>query len=173
MRDHRTNPLRAARALYPRCCGLDVHKATVVACLLHMEADGRRATDIHTLGTTTDDLLALGDWLRANSATHVAMEATGSYWKPLFNLLEGQFTVWVVNAAHIKPVPGHKTDVHDAEWIADLLQHGLLQPGFIPNRFQRELRDLTRSRTTVMDDARRSSILCNRSWKTPISRSPA
>jgi transposase len=142
---------------YPRCCGLDVHKATVVACLLQMDADGRRSTDIRTFGTTTDDLLALGDWLHTSGATHVAMEATGSYWKPVFNLLEGRFTVWVVNAAHIKAVPGHKTDVHDAEWIADLLQHGLLQPSFIPDRFQRELRDLTRSRTIVVDE--RSAVV--------------
>src|SRR6266508_4574517 len=87
----------------------------------------------------------------SSAATHVAMEATGSYWKPVFNLLEGQFTVWVVNAAHIKAMPGHKTDVHDAEWIADLLQHGLLKPSFIPDRFQRELRDLTRSRTELVN----------------------
>ncbi len=93
----------------------------------------------------------------SSAATHVAMEATGSYWKPVFNLLEGQFTVWVVNAAHIKAVPGHKTDVHDAEWIADLLQHGLLRPSFIPDRFQRQLRDLTRSRTIVVDE--RSAVV--------------
>jgi transposase len=106
---------------YPRCCGVDVHKATVVACLLQMDARGQRSKEIRTFGTTADELIALGDWLRANAATHVAMEATGSYWKPVFNLLEGALTVWVVNAAHIKAVPGHKTDVHDAEWIADLL----------------------------------------------------
>ena len=95
---------------YPRCCGLDVHKASVVAWLLQLDAEGQRSTEIRTFGTTTDDLLSLGDWLRTSGATHVAMEATGSYWKPVFNLLEGQFTVWVVNAAHIKAVPGHKTD---------------------------------------------------------------
>jgi transposase len=142
---------------YPRCCGLDVHKASVVACLLQVDAEGQRSTEIRTFGTTTDDLLSLGDWLRTSGATHVAMEATGSYWKPVFNLMEGQFTVWVVNAAHIKAVPGHKTDVHDAEWIADLLQHGLLKPSFIPDRFQRELRDLTRSRTIVVDE--RSAVV--------------
>jgi len=136
---------------------LDVHKATVVACLLQVDAEGQRSTEIRTFGATTNELLALGDWLRTSGATHVAMEATGSYWKPVFNLLEGQFTVWVVNAAHIKAVPGHKTDVHDAEWIADLLQHGLLKPSFIPDRFQRELRDLTRSRTIVVDE--RSAVV--------------
>jgi len=142
---------------YPCCCGLDVHKASVVACLLQLDAHGHRSTEIRTFGTTTDELLALGDWLRASGATHVAMEATGSYWKPVYNILEGQLTTWVVNAAHIKAVPGHKTDVHDAEWIADLLQHGLLKPSFIPGRFQRELRDLTRSRTIVIDE--RSAVV--------------
>ena len=142
---------------YPCCCGLDVHKASVMACLLQVDAQGRRSKEIRTFGTTTEALLALGDWLRATGATHVAMEATGSYWKPVFNVLESQFIVWVVNAAHIKAVPGHKTDVHDAEWIADLLQHGLLKPSFIPDRFQRELRDLTRTRTHVIDE--RSAVV--------------
>src|SRR6266849_6004315 len=142
---------------YPRCCGLDVHKATVVACLLQVVAQAQRSKEIRTFGTTTEELLALGAWLRANNTTHVAMEATGSYWKPVYNLLEGQLIVWVVNAAHIKAVPGHKTDVHDAEWIADLLQHGLLKPSFIPDRFQRELRDLTRTRTNVVDE--RSAVV--------------
>ena len=142
---------------YPCCCGLDVHKASVMACLLQVDAQGRRSKEIRTFGTTTEALLALGDWLRATGATHVAMEATGSYWKPVFNVLESQFIVWVVNAAHIKAVPGHKTDVHDAEWIADLLQHGLLKPSFIPDRFQRELRDLMRTRTHVIDE--RSAVV--------------
>jgi transposase len=122
-----------------------------------VDAQGRRSKEIRTFGTTTEALLALGDWLRATGATHVAMEATGSYWKPVFNVLESQFIVWVVNAAHIKAVPGHKTDVHDAEWIADLLQHGLLKPSFIPDRFQRELRDLMRTRTHVIDE--RSAVV--------------
>jgi len=134
------------------CCGLDVHKQTVVACLLRAGTDGRRRKELRTFGTMTDDLLALADWLRAASCTQVAMESTGVYWKPVYNLLEGQCVVLVVNAQHIKAVPGRKTDLKDAEWIADLLQHGLLRGSFIPDRPQRELRDLTRTRTTLIDE---------------------
>jgi transposase len=134
------------------CCGLDVHKQTVVACLLRTGADGRRSKEVRTFGTLTDDLLALADWLRAADCTQVAMESTGVYWKPVYNILEGQCAVLVVNAQHIKQVPGRKTDLKDAEWIADLLQHGLLRASFIPDRPQRELRDLTRTRTTLGDE---------------------
>ena len=134
------------------CCGLDVHKRTVVACLRRVDADGRPRKELRTFGTMTDDLLALADWLRLTDCTRVAMESTGVYWKPVYNLLEGQCTVLVVNAQHIKAVPGRKTDLKDAEWIADLLQHGLLRASFIPDRPQRELRDLTRTRTILIDE---------------------
>ncbi len=136
--------------IYPRCCGLDVHKRTVVACLLTLDASGERHKEVRTFGTMTDDLLALADWLAQAGCTHVAMEATGAYWKPIYNILEGQFELLVVNAYHVKTVPGRKTDVRDAEWIADLLQHGLLRGSFIPPRPQRELRELTRYRTALV-----------------------
>jgi transposase len=138
--------------LYERCCGVDVHKRTVVACLLTPGGDGQPGKEMRTFGTMTADLVALSDWLAAAGSTHVAMEATGAYWKPIYNLLEDRFVVLVVNAAHIKAVPGRKTDVRDAEWIADLLRHGLLRPSFIPDRPQRELRELTRYRTTLVHE---------------------
>jgi transposase len=138
--------------VYTRCCGLDVHKRSVVACLLVPGPQGTPTKEIRTFGTMTHDLLALSDWLRAAGCTHVAMESTGVFWKPIYNLLEGQFELLVVNAQHIKAVPGRKTDVRDAEWIADLLRHGLLRPSFIPARPQRELRELTRYRTTLVNE---------------------
>lgn len=117
--------------VYERCCGLDVHKKTVAACLVTPEGK-----EIRTFGTMTGELLELSDWLVANGCTHVAMESTGVYWKPIFNLLEDTgITALVVNAQHIKTVPGRKTDVKDAEWIADLLRHGLLRGSFIPQRW--------------------------------------
>jgi len=135
-----------------RCgCGVDVHKASVVACLIAPRAGGAPCKEVRTFGTMTEDLLQLVDWLVAAGCTAVAMESTGSYWKPLYNLLEGVVEqVLVVNAAHIKQVPGRKTDVKDAEWIADLLRHGLLRASFIPDRPQRELRELTRYRTSLI-----------------------
>ena len=138
--------------LYERCCGLDVHKRTVVACLLTPGPAGPPTKELRTFGAMTGDLLALSDWLAAAGCTHVAMEATGVFWKPIYNLLEDRFVVLVVNAAHIKAVPGRKTDVRDAEWIADLLRHGLLRASFIPDRPQRELRELTRYRTTLIHE---------------------
>jgi transposase len=138
--------------VYPRCCGVDVHKKTMVACVLVPGPAGRPVKEVRTFGTMTADLLALVDWVVAAGCTHVAMESTGSYWKPLYNLLEGVLEVLVVNAAHIKAVPGRKTDVRDCEWIADLLRHGLLQASFIPDRPQRELRELTRYRTSVVQE---------------------
>jgi transposase len=138
--------------MYERCCGLDVHKRTVVACLLAPGPDGASTKQIRTFGTMTPDLLALADWLSAAGCTHVAMESTGVFWKPIYNLLEDRFTLVVVNAAHIKAVPGRKTDVRDAEWIADLLRHGLLHASFIPDRPQRELRELTRYRTSLVEE---------------------
>lgn len=137
--------------VYGRCCGLDVHKETVVACLLIRE-EGKIHKEIRTFQTMTSDLLALHDWLLAHQVTHVAMESTGVYWKPIFNLLEGSFKVLLVNAAHIKAVPGRKTDVKDCEWIADLLSHGLLKGSFIPPEPIRDLRDLTRYRKSLSDE---------------------
>ena len=137
--------------LHRCCCGVDVHKASVVACLIAPRAGGAPCKEVRTFGTMTEDLLQLVDWLVAAGCTAVAMESTGSYWKPLYNLLEGVVEqVLVVNAAHIKHVPGRKTDVKDAEWIADLLRHGLLRASFIPERPQRELRELTRYRTSLI-----------------------
>lgn len=136
--------------LYARCAGLDVHKLTVVACLLLTAATGKASREIRTFATTTAGLLALSDWLESQGVTHVAMESTGIYWRPVFNLLEGRFEVILVNAQHMKAVPGHKTDIKDSEWIADLLRHGLLQASFIPPKPIRDLRDLVRYRKTLV-----------------------
>jgi transposase len=141
--------------LHASCCGLDVHKKRIVACVMTFDALGQRQREIRTFGTMTEDLLALADWLTTVGCTHVAMESTGVYWKPVFNLLEGLFELLVVNAQHVKAVPGRKTDVKDAEWLADLLQHGLLRPSFVPPTAQRELRDLTRHRSTLVADRAR------------------
>ena len=136
--------------VHERCCGLDVHKKTVVACLLTPGLRGGTIREVRTFGTTTRELLALTDWLSAAGCTHVAMESTGSYWKPVYNILEGTFELLVANAQHLKAVPGRKTDVRDAEWIADLLRHALLRPSFIPSRPERELRELSRYRTALV-----------------------
>ena len=141
--------------LYTNCAGLDVHKKTVKVCLLIHMSDGKTHKEFRTYFTTTEELLKLGDWLKEQGCTHLAFEATGVYWKPVFNLLEGSFEVLVVNAQHIKAVPGRKTDVKDAEWIADLLQHGLLKASFIPSGPQRELRDLTRYRVRLTEEKAR------------------
>lgn len=143
------------KILYPCCAGLDVHKASVVACALWVDADGECRKDIRTFGTMTGDLLGLSDWLAERSVTHVAMESTGVYWKPVFNILEGTFEVLLVNARHIKQVPGRKTDVKDCDWIAQLLQHGLLKGSFVPERSQRDLRDLTRHRAQLTSEQTR------------------
>src|SRR5215469_9867148 len=135
--------------VYERCAGLDVHKKTVVACLLVAEPNGPLRKERQTFSTMTAELLRLRDWLKAQGCTHVAMESTGVFWKPIFNVLEGHVEVLVVNAHHIKAVPGRKTDVKDAEWIAELLQLGLLRPSFIPPAWQRALRNLTRSRASL------------------------
>jgi transposase len=138
--------------LHDRCAGLDVHKKTVVACIRCQGPDGSVTSQVRTFGTMTGELLALADWLDAAGVRHVAMESTGVYWKPIFHLLEGRFAVILVNAGRLKQVPGRKTDVKDAEWIAQLLQHGLLSPSFIPEPEVRELRDLTRQRTELVRD---------------------
>ncbi len=136
--------------VYERCCGLDVHKKMLVACLILLGADGQRHKELRTFRTMMADLLALRDWLTAAGCTHVAMESTGVYWKPIYNVLDGQVEVLVVNAQHLKAVPGRKTDVHDAEWLADLLQHGLLRASYIPSAAQRQVRELTRTRTRLV-----------------------
>src|SRR5918998_1740192 len=143
------------QVIYERCCGLDIHKKFVVACLLITEPDGTVYKETRTFSTMTQELLALGDWLRTAGCTHVAMESTSNYWRPVYNLLEGHFELLVANAYHIKTVPGRKTDVKDAEWIADLLRHGLLKSSFIPPLPQRDLRDLTRQRTNLVQDRAR------------------
>jgi transposase len=148
--------------LFERCAGLDVHKQTIVACRLVSTGASRPPGDIQTFGTTTAEILRLSDWLSAAEVTHVAMESTGVYWKPIFNLLEGCFTVWVLNAQHVKNVPGRKTDVKDAQWLADLLRHGLVRPSFIPPQEQRDLRELTRERTNFV---RQRATLVNRVQK--------
>ena len=138
--------------VYTHCAGLDVHKKTVVACVRIPGLDGKPVKETRTFSTMTADLLALADWLLAHGVTHVAMESTGEFWKPVFAILEAAFTVLVVNAQHIKQVPGRKTDVKDAEWITELLAHGLLRPSFIPPAPQRDLRDLTRQRTVIIQE---------------------
>jgi transposase len=134
------------------CAGLDVHKKTVVACVRRAGPGGQAACEVRTYRTMTADLIALADWLDAQGVTHVAMESTGVYWKPVFHLLEGRFEVLLVNAQHIKQVPGRKTDVKDAEWIAQLLQYGLLRASFIPPPPIRDLRDLTRQRAQLVGE---------------------
>jgi len=138
--------------IYTHCAGMDVHKRTVVVCCLTPGPPGAKANEIRTFGTMTADLLALLDWLVSQGITHVAMESTGELWKPIYNILEGHVEILVVNAWHIKNVPGRKTDVRDAEWIADLLRHGLVHGSFIPPLPQRDLRDLTRQRSNLVQD---------------------
>jgi transposase len=138
--------------LHACCAGLDVHKKTVVACVRRVDPAGKVTKSIQTFSTMTRDLLALSDWLAVQGVAVAAMESTGTYWKPVFNILEPRFDVVLVNAHHVQQVPGRKTDVRDSEWLAQLLQHGLLRPSFIPPRPTRELRDLTRQRTRLVGE---------------------
>lgn len=138
-------------AIVEACCGLDVHKATVVACLLVGSADQRPRKERRTFGTTTSELEELRKWLVAEGCTHVGMESTGVYWMPVYAVLEEHFELIVGNAAHIKNVPGRKTDVKDAEWIADLVRHGLVRKSFVPPKWQRALRDLVRYRRKLVE----------------------
>jgi transposase len=135
--------------LHPRCAGLDVHKDTVVACA-RVAANGKVEHTVETFGTTTTELIRLFDWLGAHECTHAAMEATGVYWKPVWHVLESGFELILANAAHIKNVPGRKTDVNDATWIADLLAHGLIRPSFVPPMPIQDLRALTRTRKQLV-----------------------
>jgi transposase len=132
--------------LYPHCPGLDVHKETVVACQRHI-ATGTVKREVRTFKTTTKDLLALSEWLASQGCTHIAMEATGVYWKPVWHVLsDGDFTLVLANAGHVKNVPGRKTDVNDATWLADLMAHGLIRGSFVPDAQTQELRGLLRTR---------------------------
>lgn len=135
---------------YAVCCGLDVHKKSVAACLRTGGPDGQRVAQVRTFATTTRTLLELTDWLVAAGCTHVAMESTGIYWRPVYQILEERMTVLLVNAAHVSKVPGRKTDVKDCEWLAELLEHGLLRGSFVPPAPLRELRELTRSRRQLI-----------------------
>jgi transposase len=144
--------------IFSHCAGLDVHKKTVMACRILSDPTGQQADgrmELQEFGTMTRDLLALSDWLAEAGITHVAMESTGEYWRPVYNLLEGSFTVFLVNAAHVKQVPGRKTDKADARWLAKLMRYGLLQASFIPPQGQRDLRDLTRYRTKLVQERSR------------------
>ncbi|HZY05142.1 MAG TPA: IS110 family transposase [Anaeromyxobacteraceae bacterium] len=134
--------------MHPRCAGLDVHKDTVVACVRCVTEPVHK--EVRTFGTTTSELFALADWLESQGCTHIAMEATGVYWKPVWHLLEGRFELLLANAQHIRNVPGRKTDVNDAMWIADLLAHGLIRSSFVPPARIQELRDLTRTRKQLV-----------------------
>jgi len=149
------------QTLVERGCGLDVHQATVVACLLMVRQDGKVQKQIRTFGTTTRELVGLREWLLSEGCTHVALESTGVYWKPIYAILEGTLEIVVANAQHIKKVPGRKTDVKDAEWIADLLCHGLLRSSFVPPKPIRELRDLMRYRRKLTESqaAERNRLL--------------
>jgi transposase len=138
--------------VHTRCAGLDVHKKTVMAALIATDEQGRQIRETQLFGTMTEDLLKLSDWLTGHAISHVAMESTGEYWKPVYNILEHSFEILLVNAQHIKAVPGRKTDVKDSEWIAELLRYGLLKASFVPPQGQRELRELTRFRSTFVKE---------------------
>ena len=149
------------QSLIERGCGLDVHQATVVACLLIVSPNGKVRKQMRTYGATTRELLSLRQWLLSEGCTHVAMESTGVYWKPVYAILEGGLEIVVANAQHVKKVPGRKSDVKDAEWLADLLCHGLLRSSFVPPKPIRELRDLTRYRRKLVESqtAERNRLL--------------
>jgi transposase len=147
--------MRVMEVVHFRCCGLDVHKDTVVACVRRSDPDGRVDEQVRTFATTTAGLLELGDWLVDQQVTIAAMESTGVYWKPVWNLLEGRLELMLVNAREVKQLPGRKTDVKDSQWIAQLLSCGLLKRSFVPPLPQRELRDLTRTRTSLLQDRSR------------------
>jgi transposase len=150
------------QTLVERGCGLDVHQATVVACLLIVARNGKVHKQMRTFGTTTRELLSLRTWLLSEGCTHLAMESTGVYWKPVFAILEGALQIVVANTQHVKKVPGRKSDVKDAEWLAELLCHGLLRSSFVPPKPIPELRDLTRYRRKLVES---QTAECNRLLK--------
>lgn len=143
------------QVIYERVGGVDIHKKSVVGCRMRVNEGGRLEWEVQTFGTTTADLLKLYDWLAEWDCQPVAMESTADYWKPVFNILEEGFEVVLVNAQHVKKVPGRKTDASDAEWLAELMLHGLLRASFIPAKPQRVLRELTRYRSTLVRERAR------------------
>src|SRR3989441_11448797 len=152
----------AMRIMYERCCGLDIHKASIAACALIAEK-GKTQEETRRFGTMTADLRELAKWLQQKEIRHAAMESAGVYWKPVWNILEAAgFDLLLANAQEVKIVPGRKTDQEDSQWIADLHQHGVLRKSFVPPRLVRDLRDLTRTRASV---AQEHSSICNRSQK--------
>src|SRR5712691_7751157 len=151
--------------VHPKCAGLDVHQQTVVACA--RVASGTTIThDIRTFGTTTPELLALSDWLATHGCTHVAMESTGVYWKPVWHVLDGHFELVLANAMHIRNIPGRKSDVNDATWIADLLAHGLIRSSFVPPASVQELRDLTRTRKQLVREIAQHTLRIQKTLET-------
>lgn len=160
----REEAVMAMEVVYPRCCGLDIHKKTVMACRIIPGSGNKLQKEVRTFSTMTEDLLRLSDWLAAGEVTHVAMESTGVYWKPIWNILEAAgFALILANAQHVKSVPGKKTDTADCAWLAQLLRHGLLPASFVPAASLRELRDLARARTTFV---RERASVANRIQKT-------
>lgn len=149
--------------IYDACAGLDVHKESVSACVRRLDTSGQSVTEVREFRTVTVGILQLGDWMESHKVRHVAMESTGVYWKPIWNLLEGRFELMLCNARDVKNVPGRKTDTRDCQWIAQLLQHGLLNPSFVPPKPHRELRDLTRHRAQLTGERTR---VANRIAKT-------
>jgi transposase len=143
--------------LVRRCAGLDVHKASVVACARIIDENGELQSFTQSFGTTTSDLVALNDWLISHGVSLVGMESTGVYWKPVYTLLETEFECWLLNAQHLRNVPGRKTDIGDAAWIAQLVAHGLVRPSFVPPKEIRELRELTRYRKAVIQERSREA----------------
>jgi transposase len=154
---------------HARCAGLDVHKKTVVACILITAPNGQVQRSLDTCSTMTSGLLALDDWLSSHDVSQVARESTGMYWRPVFTILEANRSVLVVNAQHSKAVPGRKTDVKDAEWIAELLRHGLLQPSVLPPLPVRILRDLTRHRNMLVQSRTQAINRLQQAWETANS----
>src|SRR5262245_55112844 len=155
--------------LHPRCCGLDVHKETVVACI-RLAIDGKVVKESRTFSTTTADLIAMSEWLAENKCTHVAMEATGVYWKPVWHILaDGGFELVLANAAHIKNVPGRKSDVKDADWISELLAHGLIRASFVPDGPTQEMRTFLRTRKQFVREKRATSCGSKRPSRMPTS----
>src|SRR5690625_5122209 len=153
-------------AMIERCAGLDVHQKTVGACVLYGSLDKRPKKEIKTFPTNTSGLLKLSDWLTSMQVTDAVMESTGVYWKPIWNILEENFQLILANAKHVKNVPGRKTDVKDAEWLAKLLRSGLIEGNFVPPEEIRDLRDLTRYRTKLVQNCTQEKIVSIRFYKT-------
>jgi len=161
------------KRMIKRCAGLDVHQATVVACVLIHEGRKSPRSEVRSFGTMTHELQALRDWLAAERVTHVGMESTGVYWRPVYAVLEGHFELIVGNARHMRNVPGRKTDVKDAEWIAELVCCGLVRPSFVPSKPLRELRELLRYRRSWWRRRRPNATGCRSCWRPPTSSSAA